>query len=222
MSNHDEMTVFEREIYKGQQFTIRVAVAFGLLGMVFGGSAYIAKIMDKPEVIKEPYVIWGDARTGVSEQLLQVKPAPLEQRGALIQSALVSYVTDRESYYTAGIDERINSVLVRSEGQANSSLVALWSSSISKENYPPTRYGSKTYVSVKVVSVKIPRTGEAIVRFSKTKSSSTSDVRTQFFEAVIGYKVAPGVEKSIQKVWDNPIGFFVTNYNVSAENIGAF
>ncbi|MFK5977544.1 MAG: type IV secretion system protein [Rhizobiaceae bacterium] len=219
---NDPDNIFEREIHHNMKLRERISYGIAFVSIVFGGLAYGAKIVGKPEIIREPYVIYVDQQTGISEHLMQVKPAPIEQRGALIQSSIVKYITERESYYAAGIDERVNSVLARSTGQANASLVRLWSSNISKENYPPKRFGTKTFVTVKVISVKIPREGEAIVRFSKTKSSGGSDTVTRNFEAVIEYKLEAGIEKTLQKVWNNPIGFKVISYNISAENIGAF
>jgi len=74
----------------------------------------------------KPFVVMVDRTTGEAEKVVQVRPANLEEQEAVRQAELVSYVIDRETYDVADNQTRIPDVLTRSQEQARSSLVSLW------------------------------------------------------------------------------------------------
>ena len=111
-----------------------------------------------------PYVVMVDRQTGESELVVSTRPADLAETDAVRQAELVRYVSERETYDTADNRERIPAVLATSQGQAATSLRALWTKEA--DQYPPAIYGEDSLIKVKVRSVAIlnDATAQAIAR----------------------------------------------------------
>ena len=166
----------------------------------------------------KPYVVMVDKTTGEAEKIVQVRPVELSEQEAVLQAELVSYVVDRETYDIADNADRIPEVLDRSDGNAVSSLRSLWRSS--SPNYPPSVYGDNSRVLVKIKSISIlPDSPVARIHFQKTREFNNGDSVSRQFVATVGFKFRPQVEKNLEVVWKNPLGFVVTSYRVDAETI---
>jgi type IV secretion system protein VirB8 len=171
----------------------------------------------------KPFVVMVDKTTGEAEKIVQVRPAQLDEQDAVLQAELVSYVTDRETYDVADNETRIPYVVSKSEGQAVDSMTALWSKTA--DQYPPKLYGKDVRVTVKVKSISLTpdktKTGTlAQVRFTKFRESAGEKPASRSFVATVGYEFRPLVERSLETVWKNPLGFVVKSYRVDAETAG--
>ncbi|MGY4382421.1 type IV secretion system protein VirB8 [Bradyrhizobium sp. i1.3.6] len=173
--------------------------------------------------IKEtkPYVVLVDKTTGEAEKLVQVRPATLEQREAVLQAELVSYVTDRETYDSADNKTRISETMTRSSGNARETLAETWHSGSAQ--YPPVVYGDDTRVRVVVKSVSLmPSDGRntadlAQVRIVKHREHKGQDPVSRSYVVTIGYQFKPQINVSLEAVWKNPLGFSVSTYRIDAE-----
>lgn len=165
----------------------------------------------------KPFVVMVDRTTGAAEKVVQVRPASLGEQEAVRQAELVSYVTDRETYDIADNQERIPDVLTRSKDQARSSLVALWTKGSS--NYPPDIYATRSRLLVKIISIALLNDTTAQVRFRKTLETEGERPVERDFVATVGFVFEPRVERNLEDVWKNPLGFVVTNYRVDAETL---
>ncbi|WP_226628922.1 virB8 family protein [Alloyangia pacifica] len=168
----------------------------------------------------EVFTVLVDRDTGDAERIMQVQPTGIEDEQAVKESLLVSYVSDRESFLMAGIQERLESVQRRSAGGARRSLVSLWSNDSDNETYPPRLYGQGAEVTVRVKTITFLETTVAQVRYEKTLRTPRQDSVTRPFVAVIGFEFQPREERALERVWENPLGFTVTSFNVSAETLG--
>ena len=81
----------------------------------------------------EVFTVLVDRDTGEAERIMQVQPTGIDDEQAMKESLVVSYVSDREAFLMAGIQERLESVQRRSTGGARRSLVALWSNDSDNE-----------------------------------------------------------------------------------------
>ena len=164
-----------------------------------------------------PYVVMVDRSTGQSEQLAQVRPVNLTEQEAVRQAELVRYVTDRETYDISDNAHRIPFVLERSSGQAADGLRALWNSS--NPNYPPNTYGRDVLITVAITSIALLDDRTAQVRFSKRREDYGGNPVVRDFVATVGFAFNPRVERRLEDVWQNPLGFTVTSYRVDAETL---
>lgn len=168
----------------------------------------------------EVFTVLVDRDTGTAERIMQVEPTGIDDEQAVKESLLVSYLSDRESFIMAGIQQRLESVQRRSEGAARRSLMQLWSNDSENGNYPPRLYGEGAEVTVRVKTITFLEPDVAQVRYEKTLRMPRRETVTRPFVAVIGFDFKPREERSLERVWENPLGFTVTTFNVSAETLG--
>ena len=166
-----------------------------------------------------PYVVMVDRTTGAAEKIVQVRPVSLAEQETVRQAELVSYVTDRETYDISDNETRIPEVLTRSHDQARSSLVALWTRG--NENYPPDIYTTRSRLLVEIVSITLLTEKTAQVRFRKTLETEGEKPVERDFVATVGFEFKPKIERNLQSVWKNPLGFIVTNYRIDAETLSS-
>ena len=193
------------------------AVVALLLALASVGTLFA--VMPLKEV--RPYLVMVDRTTGEAEKVVQVAPVDLAEEEAVRQAELVRYVTDRETYDLADNGTRIPEVLSHSRDQARRSLVALWTAGA--EGYPPSVYAAQARVTVTVVSVALlsetDTGGTAQVRFRKTLRQAGERPVERDFVATVGFAFEPRVERNLETVWANPLGFTVTSYRVDAETL---
>lgn len=192
-------------IVAGCATVVTVLLAFVLIAML-------------PLKQTEVFTVLVDSTTGASERIYQVQPTGISDDEAIKNSLLVSYITDRESYFRSGIQQRLESVQRRSQESARRSLTALWTPG--NNNYPPTLYGANSELAVRVRSITFLQPFVAQVRFEKRLARPNQEAVTQPFVATVAFTFDPRRERSLERVWENPLGFVVTSYRVDAETLG--
>ena len=178
----------------------------------------IALVVLMPLRRTEVFTVLVDSTTGAAERIYEVQPTGISDEEAVKEALLVSYVSDRESYFRAGIQERLESVQRRSIEGARQSLQALWTSG--SEYYPPNVYGANSEVDVRIRSITFLQPTVAQIRFEKRLSRPNQAPVTQPFVATVGFAFDPRRERSLERVWENPLGFAVSAYRVNAETLG--
>ena len=194
-----------------------------LVATVAGGLAVVqglALVLMLPLQNTEVFTVLVDKTTGQAERIVQVQPTGISDEQAVKESLLIAYINDRESYIRAGLQERLESVQRRSSETASESLLRLWTDSSSNADYPPRIYGAGAEVAIKVKAINFLGPEVAQVRFEKTLRRPRQDAITRSFIATIGFKFDPRQQRQLQLVWENPLGFIVNNYAVSAETLG--
>lgn len=196
-----------------------MATAITALILAFGSVGTLFAVLPLKEV--RPYLVMVDRTTGEAEKVVQVQAVDLAEEDAVRQAELVRYVTDRETYDPADNGTRIPEVLSHSREQARRSLVALWTAGA--ENYPPAVYADRARVTVTIVSVALltetAEGGTAQVRFRKRLRQPGEKPVERDFVATVGFAFEPRVERNLETVWRNPLGFAVTSYRVDAETL---
>ena len=165
----------------------------------------------------EVFTVLVDSTSGAAERIYKVQPTGIADEEAVKEALLVAYVSDRESYFRAGIQERLEGVQRRSTEGARQSLQSLWTSG--NENYPPNVYGANSEVDVRVLSITFLQPLVAQVRFEKRLMRPNRQPVTQPFVATVGFAFDPRRERSLERVWENPLGFAVSAYRVDAETL---
>lgn len=190
-----------------------VAVAVALL-------LCIVLVLLMPLKQTEVFTVLVDRQTGDAERIVQVEPTGIQDEEAVKEALLVAYITDRESFIAAGIQQRLESVQRRSAENAEITLRNLWTDKSDNADYPPRVYGagSEVYVTVKTITFLEPLVAQ--VRFEKTLRRPRQAAVSRPFVATIGFNFEPKRERSLQRVWENPLGFLVSTYRVDAETIG--
>ena len=179
----------------------------------------IAIIVMMPLKETEVFTVLVDRQTGEAEKIVKVQPTGIQDEEAVKEALLVSYVTDRESFFMPGIQKRLESVLRRSKGRAAEAFQRLWTARSSNKDYPPRVYGKDAELSVKVKRITFLEPNVAQVRFEKTLRRPRETPVTRPFVATVRFEFDPRKERRLERVWENPLGFVVTDYRVDAETV---
>lgn len=211
----DARSILEAEMLFGVRKRERLAWSVAIGGLAIGllGLGSVVALLPLKET--QAFLTIVDKDTGTAERVVSVEAAGVEQTQAITQSLLYTYVTNRETYDANDNEPRILKVYRASEARAKSTLVSLWSEE--NEAYPPTLYGDNAKVSVRVTSITPVTEATAQVRFLKTLERPGEPPREGKFTATVTYRFAPTRESAIELVWQNPTGFLVTDYRVTAD-----
>jgi type IV secretion system protein VirB8 len=216
-------TLLEEEMAFGIKRRERFAwtIAFG--GTLIGILGITAVVLLLPLKETEAFLTIVDKDTGVAERVVSVERAGIDQAEGIRQALLYAYVIDRETFDAHDNEARILSVYGRSVDAARTSLVELWSES--NPNYPPNTYGASSKATVKITSITpISETTTGItyqVRYAKTLERTGDPAREGKFYATVTFRFSPSRQSAIELVWENPTGFLVTDYRVTAETFEA-
>ena len=210
---------FDVDLVLGPRRSARIAWTVASVATGVAALLAIAIIAMMPLRETEVFTVLVDRTTGDAERIVQVQPVGISEETAVKEALLVGYVTDRESFIRAGIQERLEGVQRRSTGPARASLQRLWTDDADNADYPPRLYGSGAEVSVRIRAINFLEPTVAQVRFEKTLRRARSQPVTRAFVATAGFEFDPRRERRLERVWENPLGFRVTTYQVDAETL---
>ena len=215
----DLRSFLEAEMFFGVKKRERIAYLVAGGGLAIGLMGMIAVVSILPLKQTEAFLAIVDKDTGVAERVVAVEKAGMEQAEAIRQSLLFAYVTDRETYNQHDNEERILRAYTWSEGAARQSLVSLWTEG--HTNYPPKLYGQGAKVRVDILSITPVTATTAQIRFTKTWISEGEGIpdREGKFTATVTFRFEPTKESTLDLVWQNPTGFLVTDYRITAETL---
>ena len=214
----DARTLLETELIFGVRKRERFAwaVAGGAILIGIGGVAVALGLL--PLKTTESFLVIVDKDTGLAQRTVQVGHATVEQADAVKQSLLYNYLIDRETYDAADNDYRIKKVYRQSSGPARQSLRELWTEG--HPNFPPLLYGDSGKVTVDVLNVTEVAENTAQIRFTKTLRRPGEEDMVGKFVATVSYAFTPSSSATLQLLWENPFGFTVTDYRITAEQMG--
>ena len=212
------MSDFDVDLVTGPRRSARTAWIVASCALGVAVLLALALVVLMPLRQTEVFTVLVDSTTGAAERVYRVQPTGISDEEAIKEALLVSYVSDRESYFRAGIQERLESVQRRSTDGARQSLQALWTAG--SDSYPPNVYGPNSEVDVRIRSITFLQPTVAQIRFEKRLTRPNQSAVTQPFVATIGFAFDPRRERSLERVWENPLGFSVSAYRVDAETLG--
>ena len=213
-----DLSFEEDVIHEPRRSARRAWTVAGAAGAIVVVQA-VAIAMMLPLKQTQVFTVLVDKNTGQAEQVVQVQPTDLADKKAVREALLVSYVTSRETYFPAGSQQRLETVERMSADKAKQSLIDTWTDIDSNKNYPPRMYGPGAEVHVKVLVVNWLTANVAQVRLTKTLERPHTDPITRSFVATVEFEFKPEMKRELQFVWENPLGFLVTNYAVDAETL---
>lgn len=219
LHNHAPRTLLEEEMAFGIKRRERFAwtIAFG--GTLIGLLGITAVVLLLPLKETEAFLTIVDKDTGVAERVVSVERAGIDQAEGIKQALLYSYVIDRETFDAHDNEARILHVYTMSVEAARTSLTELWSEA--NPNYPPNVYGANSRATVEITSITPITETTYQVRYVKTLLRTGDPPREGKFYATVTFRFSPSRQSAIELVWENPTGFLVTDYRVTAETFEA-
>ncbi|AUH66950.1 virB8 family protein [Paracoccus zhejiangensis] len=215
----EQKTILESELIFGARRSLRTAWGVAGLTSLIALGALSALILLLPLKETQAYLTIVDRDTGIAERAVAIEKATIEQADAVKQSLVFNYVMDRETYDANDNERRILKVYRQSAGLAQQGLRALWTEG--NADYPPDLYGTTGKISIEVLSVNPIDEDTVQLRFTKTLTRPGEDDRIGNFYATVTWQFVPTQQSAVELVWENPFGFTVTDYRVSAESLEA-
>lgn len=215
----EQRTILESELIFGARRSLRTAWSVAAFAGLIAVGELMALVMLLPLKQTQAYLTIVDRDTGMAERTVQIEQATIEHADAVKQSLIFNYVVDRETYDANDNERRIPKADRQSAGPAQQGLRALWTEG--NADYPPDLYGLTGKISIEVLSVSQIDEDTAQVRFTKTLSRPGEDDRIGNFYATLTYQFVPTQQSAVELVWENPFGFTVTDYRVTAESLEA-
>ncbi len=214
----EQRTILETEMIFGVKRRERIAYSIAGTGLLIGllGIGTVFAMLPLKEVQAHLTIV--DKDTGIAQRAVTVEKAILDHSEAVEQSLVYSYITDRETFDESDNATRVQGVYKRSGDGEQSKIKALWSDA-KAPNYPPSVYGAGSKVTVKVTSITPIAESTVQVRFIKTLTKPDELTKEGKFYATISYVFAPETRNNLSLVWENPYGFYVTDYRVTAETL---
>lgn len=215
MMAQDKKEIIEEELIFGARkrevFWRKLALTgwgFGIVGCL--SAAAVAVLTEKPAPALVPF----DPTTGMALPMASVGTISLNEQQAVVQSLVFTYVRDREVYNRLDNDQRVQTLLNRSEGSARRSLVEQWTAD--NPNYPPKLYGEQARMDVEVISVTPISNDRATARIVK-RLTTPQGTTEGTFTVSLAYSFQPQDQRTLEALWQNPFGFSVREYVVSSE-----
>ena len=182
--------------------------------VAIGSAALVVTSYRPPAPVVVPY----DPSTGRAVRNAAVEAVSLSEDASILSASIYRYVMDRETYNQLDNDLRIERAMDMSDGAALAGLRRLWNGA--SANYPPKLFGDRATVDVNVTSIARISNDRAQVRMIK-RLTTPDGVSEGAFTVVMMYAFEPGEEKTLEAVWQNPLGFKVLDYAITADKRGS-
>ena len=161
----------------------------------------------------EPYVVTVDQNTGYVEVIKGLQAGDLSEDQAITQSNLVRYVSAREQYNSAVLEQNYDFVSLMSGGKAAKEFQQLWAGS--NPDNPSIKLGRGAYIDIKIKSVSFLNDKTASVRFLR-EHRENDRVRISHWNAIIEFQYSQKPMRMSDR-FSNPLGFQVISYRVNPE-----
>lgn len=213
-------TAWDEELYESLRASRKLAWIVTGVSLGLAALSVFAVSMLVPLKETQPYVISIDESTGYLQEVRQLdRGAVLTENEAIVQSQLVTYVINFETFDVLDRDRRNNSNRLTSD-------VSVRNQYIVRQNEYSEIFTSnaKRTVSIKSVSLddeyapEDPTSGRASVRFSTETVVRGQPQDTEHWIATISYRFTELNITNAER-FINPLGFIVTSYRVDPENI---
>ncbi|HCF24235.1 MULTISPECIES: VirB8/TrbF family protein [unclassified Novosphingobium] len=201
--------------YEGDRRSRRLAWILAGVASAIALFEALALVLLIPLKQVEPYAVMVDRQTGFVQPLNLTKGQAINPDQALIHSMLAQYVTNREGFNAAALQDSYKKVALWSTGEARSQYIAAMQTS--NPTSPLATLPRTTVITAEIRSISPLGPDTALVRFATMRNDQGGLPAQQgIWAAVIKYRFsAAGMSAESRLI--NPLGFQVSSYSKSAE-----
>jgi type IV secretion system protein VirB8 len=210
---YDKASTWDQEIIANALLSKKRAWIFAFICMGISILSLLTLILILPLKTFEPYVVTVDRSTGYLEVSKGLNDLTLSEDEAVTEANLVKYVSLREQYNPAILQQNYEAVANMSDGEALKEYRELWAEN--NPNNPSRKMRDRGSIDIKIKSVSFINDKTASVRFLREVRESDR-LRVSEWNAIIQFRYS---QKPMQMKdrFSNPLGFQVTNYRVNPE-----
>jgi type IV secretion system protein VirB8 len=206
-------TTWDQEVIANALLSKKRAWIFAFICMGISVLSLLTLILILPLKTFEPYVVTVDRSTGYLEVSKGLNDTTLSQDEAITEANLVKYVSLREQYNPAILEQNYEAVSMMSDEKALKEYRELWAET--NPNNPSRRLRNKGSIDIKIKSVSFITDKTASVRFLR-EVRENDRTKVSEWNAVIQFRYS---QKPMQMKdrFSNPLGFQVITYRVNPE-----
>lgn len=210
---YDKASTWDQEIIANAILSKKRAWIFAFICMGISILSLLTLILILPLKTFEPYVVTVDRSTGYLEVSKGLNDLTLSEDEAVTEANLVKYVSLREQYNPAILQQNYEAVANMSDGQALKEYRELWAEN--NPNNPSRKMRDRGSIDIKIKSVSFINDKTASVRFLREVRESDR-LKVSEWNAIIQFRYS---QKPMQMKdrFSNPLGFQVTSYRVNPE-----
>ncbi|HEN3303481.1 TPA: type IV secretion system protein [Yersinia enterocolitica] len=190
-----------------------VAGAFGSLMVL----SWVGMCLMMPLKETIPYVIQTDKHTGIPEVINAVSPSTLSANEALDQFFVNQYIQNRETYTY----QTIQKTYLETQLYSNEQVRRAYLTGMAKPDSVDKVMKQGT-VDVKVKSIINEKIGDeltATARIDKIYTDTQNSVTQRSYVVRLTYVYQPQTKLKLSYRLENPLGFYVTSYQIVEENV---
>jgi type IV secretion system protein VirB8 len=199
-------------VERNRYFALLVICFIALLASV------AANFMLSPLKTAVPYVIQIDKTDGMTTVVKPMDIKALQQNQAVTLYFLYKYVNARMNYNYGLRQEQANTIRLLSAAPVFQAYAQ--QTDVNNPQSPTRLYQNNSVVNTKIVSYSFPYPDIAQIHFYTELSNSNSadkPLARHYWQATIKYTYANTALPLDQRINVNPVGFFVTDFQVSQE-----
>ena len=208
---------YAEEIYLNARSRATWATVVAGVSLMIALAAVLAIVFMMPLKRTTPYLFMVNEETGATQRLVEVQPMDISEQTAVVQANVVRYVIDRETYDTYDNDVRVRNVLRLSEGEAAQTLRTNWADPANNANHPDKVYGETVRIKTSVTGVTMLSDDLAQVFMTRARVQKGQPTIESRGIATVGFLFDPSSVKSVEQIWENPLGFRVINYRLDGQ-----
>lgn len=214
-------TTFEEEIFLSARRRAALAWVFAGICLLIALASVFAVAALVPLKESRPYLFMVNETNATTERVVEVQPMDIAEDEAVIQANVVRYVIDRETYDKHDNRTRIERVVRLSGDTALNDLQDTWADPSTNDAHPDKLYGDTVRILTRVRSVSLDtRNDTALVFLTLERRQSGTRPVTANGVASLSYAFDPASVRTIEELWDNPLGFKVLTYRLDRQTGG--
>lgn len=206
---NDKEMLFKRSEKRAWQVNIVLVV---LLFMSFGGYFFLLPLKEV-----KPYLLGFDSSTGIVDPITTVSEEVIEANDALDKHFINQYLSLRESY----IYETITNTYELTQLFSNANVAKQFREEYNQADSLDNLLGTGS-AKVKVNSITLEEINDkklAIARIKVSYRNAKNESYSKDYTVRLSYIYEPSTKLQLSHRIDNPVGFFVTSYQKTEENI---
>lgn len=164
-----------------------------------------------------PYVIQTDKQTGIPQVVNAVEPDTLTANQALDQFFVNQYIQERESYTYQTIEKTFLDTQLYNNDQVNRQYVDSMKQPNSVDKV--MKQGTVQVLVKSVILDKSAGVDIATARIDKIYTNSQGEQTKRSFVVRLSYEYHPEGKLKLSYRMENPLGFYVTSYQIVEENV---
>lgn len=164
-----------------------------------------------------PYVIQTDKQTGIPEVINAVEPNTLSANEALDKFFVNQYIQSRESYTYQTIQKTYLDTQLYNSNQVNRQYVDSMKQPNSVDKV--MKQGTVNVLVKSVILEKAAGINNATARIDKIYTNSQGEQTKRSYVVRTSYEYHPEGKLKLSYRMENPLGFYITSYQIVEENV---